>query len=130
MSKRDEKLIKIGPELGIRQVGVPCGLLQPRTEPGYVLEDGTALLEIERDAFGRYKGGAGMDGMYLQTGRLYTPLFDSDGQIRAFQEVRTEDPTITETAPQKDPEAIDAAAQRMTAQAVAAAHEQAVDLEG
>lgn len=111
MSKRDENLIKIGPELGIRQAGVPCGLLQPRTEPGYVLEDGTALLETERDAFGRYIGGAGMDGMYLQTGRLYTPLFDSDGRIRAFQEVR-EDPAITETAPQKDPEAIGAAAFR------------------
>ena len=30
--------------IAIRQVGVPCGLIQPRMEAGYLLTDGTALL--------------------------------------------------------------------------------------
>ena len=78
-----------GPEISIAQSGVPCGLMDKRIEPGYLLADGTALLESERDDFGRYRGGAGMDGMYLQTGRLYAPVRGMDGQIRAFQEVKT-----------------------------------------
>lgn len=77
-----------GPEIGIAQSGVPCGLIERHTEPGYLLADGTALLESERDDFGRYRGGAGMDGMYLQTGRLYAPVCGVDGQVRAFQEVK------------------------------------------
>lgn len=77
-----------GPEINIVQSGVPCGLMEKRTEPGYLLADGTALLESERDDFGRYRGGAGMDGMYLQTGQLYAPVRGADGQIRAFQEVK------------------------------------------
>lgn len=77
-----------GPEISIAQSGVPCGLVQKRVDPGYMLADGTALLESERDNFGRYRGGAGMDGMYLQTGRLYAPVRGVDGGIRAFQEVK------------------------------------------
>ena len=77
-------------EIGIVQTGVPCGLIQKRMEPGYMLADGTVLLESERDANGCYKGGAGMDGMYLQTGRLYAPVRGDDGQIRAFREVKPE----------------------------------------
>ena len=77
-----------GPEISITQSGVPCGLIEKRMEPGYLLADGTTLLESERDDFGRYRGGAGMDGMYLQTGRLYAPVCGADGQIRAFQEVK------------------------------------------
>lgn len=81
-------LTRQGPEINIARSGVPCGLVQRRTEPGYLLADGTALLESERDGFGRYRGGAGMDGMYLQTGRLYAPVRGVDGEIRAFQEVK------------------------------------------
>ena len=81
-------LTRQGPEISIAQTGVPCGLTQKRMEPGFLLADGTALLESERDSFGRYRGGAGMDGMYLQTGRLYAPVRDMDGQIKAFQEVK------------------------------------------
>lgn len=81
-------LIQQGPEIGVAQSGVPCGLMEKRTEPGFLLSDGTALLESERDNFGRYRGGAGMDGMYLQTGRLYAPVRGMDGQINAFQEVK------------------------------------------
>ena len=77
-------------EISIVQAGVPCGLFQKRMEPGYMLADGTVLLESERDANGCYKGGAGMDGMYLQTGQLYAPVRGEDGQIRAFREVKPE----------------------------------------
>lgn len=89
----------VGPEIGIRQTGVPYGLLRRRTEQGFVLSDGTVLLESERDESGRYKGGAGMDGMYLSTGRLYKPLFDGEGSIRAFQEVRLENYHNNEAPP-------------------------------
>ena len=81
-------LTRHGPEISIAQSGVPYGLVQKRIEPGFVLADGTALMESERDSFGRYRGGAGMDGMYLQTGQLYAPVRDMDGQVTAFQEVR------------------------------------------
>jgi len=81
-------LTRQGPEIGIAYSGVPCGLTEKRVEPGFLLADGTVLLESERDNFGRYRGGAGMDGMYLQTGRLYAPVRGVDGQINAFQEVK------------------------------------------
>ena len=81
-------LTRQGPEITIARSGVPCGLVRRRTEPGYLLADGIALLESERDGFGRYRGGAGMDGMYLQTGRLYAPVRGVDGETRAFQEVK------------------------------------------
>ena len=60
-----------GPELPIQQEGVPYGLFHPRIEPGYILKNGIALLECEKDAYGNYKGGAGIDGMFLQTGQLF-----------------------------------------------------------
>ena len=53
--------------VGVRQTGVPCGLVNQRMEPGFVLANGVVLLESEKDKYGRYTGGAGMDGMYLRT---------------------------------------------------------------
>ena len=90
MKKEEPKDLPIGGEIAIRQAGVPYGWLYRRTEPGYLLADGTALLECERDSAGRYKGGAGLDGVYLHTGRLYVPVLAEDGKIRAFQEVQPE----------------------------------------
>lgn len=87
MKKEEAKDIPIGGEIAVRQTGVPYGWLYRRTEPGYLLANGIALLECERDSAGRYKGGAGLDGMYLQTGRLYVPVLAGDGNVRAFQEV-------------------------------------------
>ena len=78
------------PEVGIAQVGVPYGLLRRRIEPGYVLTNGIVLLECEKDFYGRYQGGAGMDGMYLKVPQFYVPRFSEDGQIRAFQQVAPE----------------------------------------
>ena len=90
MTQENFALAREGPEIAIVQIGIHYGLVQKRIEPGYLLADGTVLLERERDGLGRYRGGAGMDGMYLQTGRLYVPVCGSDGQIRAFQEVKPE----------------------------------------
>ncbi len=81
-------LTRQGPEVTVTCSGAPYGLVQKQTELGYLLADDTVLLETERDGFGRYRGGAGMDGMYLQTGRLYAPVRSADGEIRAFQEVK------------------------------------------
>ena len=78
------------PEVAIAQIGVPYGLFQRRIEPGYVLENGTVLLECEKDAFGRYQGGAGMDGMYIKIPAFYVPLRAENGQIRVFQQVAPE----------------------------------------
>ncbi|MCB7042305.1 DUF4316 domain-containing protein [Flavonifractor plautii] len=76
------------PDVGIRQKGLPCGYPKERIEPGYLLQDGTALLERERDATGCYIGGAGMDGIYLKTGQLYRPVYSDVGQLLAFRPVR------------------------------------------
>ncbi len=73
----------------VRQIGVPCGLFEKRTEPGFVLDNGTVLLESEKDEQGRYIGGAGMDGMYLRTPERYRPVQGKDGKILGF---RCEDP--------------------------------------
>ena len=71
--------------IAIRQKGVPCGLIQPRMEAGYLLADGTALLESEKDENGFYIGGAGMDGMYLRTPQRYEPVRDDSGKVTAFR---------------------------------------------
>lgn len=77
-----------GPDVDIQQRGVPYGYPKERIEPGYLLRDGTALLERERDATGCYIGGAGMDGVYLKTGQLYRPVYSEDGHLLAFRPVR------------------------------------------
>ena len=71
--------------VGIRQVGVPIGYINRRTDPGYMLANGTALLESEKDEAGFYVGGAGMDGMYLRTPARYEPVRDEDGAVYAFR---------------------------------------------
>ena len=65
--------------------GIPCGLISKHIEPGFLLVDGTVLLESEKDENGFYIGGAGMDGMYLKTGTLYEPVRDDDGKITSFR---------------------------------------------
>ena len=69
--------------VGIRQKRVPVGLFQNRTQAGYLLEDGTALLETDENGF--YLGGAGMDGMYLKTSDRYEPVRDEAGRVTAFR---------------------------------------------
>ena len=55
-----------------------------------VLDNGLVLLESERDSQGNYKAGAGMDGMFLQTGRIFEPIRYPDGEILAFLERQPE----------------------------------------
>lgn len=69
-------------------IGLP-GVNQ-RQEPGYVLDNGLVLMESERDSQGNYKAGAGMDGMFLQTGRIFEPIRYPDGEILAFLERQPE----------------------------------------
>ena len=51
-----------------------------------MLDNGLVLLESERDRHGNYRAGAGMDGMYLQTGRVFAPIQREDGQTVGFLE--------------------------------------------
>lgn len=74
-----------GEIVGIHQVGVTVGLINQHTEPGYLLADGTALLESEKDEAGFYVGGAGMDGMFLRTAERYEPIRDDEGNVCAFR---------------------------------------------
>lgn len=84
-----DKSNQLGLEIPVKATAVPMGLpgMNRRTVGGYVLSDRTVLLESERDGQGRYYGGAGMDGMYLRTPRLFTPVKTESGEIRAFREV-------------------------------------------
>lgn len=68
----------------IQRAGVPCGLFVKRIEPGFVLENGSVLLESEKDGWGRYIGGASLDGMYLPTPERYQSVRDSGGEILGF----------------------------------------------
>ena len=61
------------------------GLVNKHTEPGFMLSDGSAVLESEKDESGFYIGGAGMDGMFMQTPDRYEPVRDEDGSIYAFR---------------------------------------------
>lgn len=93
MPKDKEAPELTGPERTVQDYGVPYGLkcFGRRTLPGYVLDGGSVLLETERDAKGNYLEGAGMDGMYLKTGRRFAPVKrDGDGKITAFREVKPE----------------------------------------
>lgn len=83
------ELERLGPEIPVKTTAVPMGLpgVNQRTVDGYVLSGGIVLLDSERDGQGRYFGGAGMDGMYLRTPRLFAPVKSESGEIRTFREV-------------------------------------------
>lgn len=80
---------RLGPEIPIKARTIPMGLpgVNRRDLPGYLLADGTALMESERDSSGNYVGGAGIGGMYLRTPCRYAPVKNESGEIRAFREV-------------------------------------------
>ncbi len=77
-----------GPDILIREWEVPCDLTEQRTEPGFILWNGTVLLENERDGSGCYRAGSGLGGMYLRTQELYRPSYTDDGRLWAFRQVR------------------------------------------
>lgn len=74
-----------GEIIAIQQRGVPCGLTQSRIEEGYLLQDGTVLLESEKDENGFYIGGTGIGGMYLKTPQRYEPVWSDSGKVTAFR---------------------------------------------
>ena len=76
-----------GPDILIREREVPCGMGDQRMEPGYILWNGTVLLENERDDSGCYKA-VGMDGMYLHPPEFYRPSYTDDGRLWAFRRVQ------------------------------------------
>ena len=80
---------RLGPEIAIKTRELPMGLpgVNRRTVSGFVLATGFVLMDSERDSQGRYYGGVGMDGMYLRTPHIFTPVRDASGEIRAFREV-------------------------------------------
>lgn len=75
----------IGQIIPVKREGVPCGL-DKRIEPGFILADNTVILLSERDEFGYFFGGAGMDGMYLRTQETYMPVFDAGRNLLGFQQ--------------------------------------------
>ena len=86
LGRYDLTLFEVPGEIvGINQVGVTMGLINKHTEPGFMLADGSAVLESEKDEAGFYIGGAGMDGMFLQTPARYEPVRDEDGAVYAFR---------------------------------------------
>lgn len=99
---KSNKSEQLGPEIPIKTTAVPMGLpgLNRRNVNGYILANGIVLLESERDAQGRYYGGAGMDGMYLRTPHIFSPVRSESGEIRAFRKVLSE-PVKTRKAPQR-----------------------------
>ena len=93
---------RLSPEIPIKAGEIPMGLpgVNRRTVSGFVLATGFVLLDSERDPQGRYYGGAGMDGMYLRTPHIFTPVWDASGEIRTFREVLSE-PVRTRTPPKR-----------------------------
>lgn len=74
--------------VGIKSNKVPYGWPESRQRDvsGYILDNGLVLLESERDIDGRYRAGVGMNGMYLQIGRLFEPICDADDIVIGFRE--------------------------------------------
>ena len=61
------------------------GVQEPQSDETLVKVTGVTV-----DSQGNYKAGAGMDGMFLQTGRVFEPIRYPDGEILAFLECQPE----------------------------------------
>lgn len=72
---------------GIQQEGVFMGTATKHMKSGYLLSNGTVLLESEKDENSFYVGGAGMDGMNLKFQERYEPVRDEDGAITGFRQM-------------------------------------------
>lgn len=97
---------QLGSEIPIKAKEIPMGLpgVNRRMVSGFMLANGFVLLDSERDPQGRYYGGAGMDGMYLRTPHIFTPVRDASGEIRAFREVLPEPIQTRKPPPRGEPE--------------------------
>lgn len=73
--------------LDIRQKGALMGTSTNRIESGYLLSNGTALLENEKDENGFYVGGNYVNGEYLKSQERYEPVRNKDGAITGFRQM-------------------------------------------
>ena len=73
--------------LGIQQKGALMGTSTNRIESGYLLSNGTALLENEKDENGFYVGGNYVNGEYLKSQERYEPVRNKDGAITGFRQM-------------------------------------------
>lgn len=73
--------------LGIQQKGALMGTSTNRIESGYLLSNGTALLENEKDENGFYVGGDYVNGEYLKSQERYEPVRNEDGAIIGFRQM-------------------------------------------
>ncbi len=54
------------------------------TEPGFVLEDGTILIESAKDSDGCYFGGGIIDGMFFNNLARYQAIRNENGYVLGF----------------------------------------------
>lgn len=73
--------------LDIQQKGALMGTSTNRIESGYLLSNGTALLESEKDENGFYVGGNYVNGEYLKSQERYEPVRNKDGAITGFRQM-------------------------------------------
>jgi len=73
--------------LGIQQKGALMGTSTNRIESGYLLSNGTALLENEKDENGFYVGGNYVNGEHLKSQEHYEPVRNEDGAITGFRQM-------------------------------------------
>lgn len=73
--------------LDIQQKGALMGTSTNSIESGYLLSNGTALLENEMDENGFYVGGNYVNGEYLKSQERYEPVRNKDGAITGFRQM-------------------------------------------
>lgn len=70
-----------------QQEGVLMGTSTKCIESGYLLSNGTVLLESEKDENGFYVGGDYGNGEYLKSQERYEPVRNEDGAITGFRQM-------------------------------------------
>lgn len=66
---------------------IPCSLSGNHFEEGYRLSNRTILLPSERDQHGNYYGGVGLNGIFLRTGAIYSPIYNEQNKLFAFEKI-------------------------------------------
>ena len=77
----------LGTILSVRQEGVLMGISTKCIVSGYLLSNGTVLLESEKDENGFYVGGNYVNGEYLKSQERYEPVRNEDGAITGFRQM-------------------------------------------
>lgn len=77
----------LGTILSVRQEGVLMGISTKCIVSGYLLSNGTVLLESEKDENGFYVGGDYVNGEYLKSQERYEPVRNENGAITGFRQM-------------------------------------------